>query len=170
LKIGKAVANRDLVLAMLSTATLPLDDDELSRLTGISPRQTINQVCRRLSAEGLVNREAGPDGRIVNTITRTASGAVVDSDRSCSAVVSAGSTHEQRAAESVMLGILGDALGVILSSRRIDHSSGARVEVDGANADLTILVECWAHQGPAKVLRNTSSSMTPPSSTGSPGP
>ncbi len=52
-----------------------------------------------------------------------------------------------------MLVVLSDALGVSLAPRRIGHSSGARVEVDGADTNLTVLVECWAHQGPAKVAQ-----------------
>ncbi len=49
-----------------------------------------------------------------------------------------------------MLAALGKRLGVALAPRRIFHPSGARVEVDGADDGLTILVECWAHQGSAK--------------------
>lgn len=37
-----------------------------------------------------------------------------------------------------------------LTPRRIEHLSGASVNVDGADVDLTALVECWAHQGLAK--------------------
>lgn len=62
----------------------------------------------------------------------------------------AGSSHEQQAAEGVMLAVLGDRVGVRLTPRRFEHLSGASVNVDGADVDLTALVECWAHQGPAK--------------------
>jgi hypothetical protein len=34
--------------------------------------------------------------------------------------------------------------------RRLAVPSGERVEVDGADADRSVLVECWAHQGPPK--------------------
>src|SRR3954447_24343214 len=53
----------------------------------------------------------------------------------------------------MMLTVLSGRLGVELSPRRIQHPSGARVELDGADRDLTVLVECWAHQGPAKVAQ-----------------
>jgi len=43
-----------------------LDDDELSKATGISPRQQVNQICRRLESRGLVRREPGARGKIVN--------------------------------------------------------------------------------------------------------
>jgi len=43
-----------------------LDDDELSKATGISPRQQVNQICRRLESRGLVRREPGAHGKIVN--------------------------------------------------------------------------------------------------------
>jgi hypothetical protein len=65
----------------------------------------------------------------------------------------AGSSHEQRAAESIMLAALAQALDLTLSPRRLHHPSGARVELDGADPDLRVLVECWAHQGPAKVAQ-----------------
>jgi len=42
------------------------DDDELSRITGIRPRQTVNQEARLLENRGLVRRETGPRDKIVN--------------------------------------------------------------------------------------------------------
>jgi hypothetical protein len=56
-------------------------------------------------------------------------------------------------AEGRMLVALGKRLGLALSPRRLFHPSGARVEIDGADNNLTVLVECWAHQGPAKVAQ-----------------
>ena len=41
-------------------------------------------------------------------------------------------------------------LGRNLNPARLTVPSGERVEVDGADADRSILVECWAHQGPPK--------------------
>ena len=64
-----------------------------------------------------------------------------------------GSSLEQRDAERVMLDHLGLRLGVSLHPRRVTHQSGAYVEVDGASEDLRFLVECWAHQGTAKVAQ-----------------
>lgn len=61
-----------------------------------------------------------------------------------------GDSQEQRAAESVMLAVLGESLGVTLLPRRMEHPSGACVHIDGADGALTVLVECWAHQGTAK--------------------
>lgn len=138
---------------MLAAADLPLDDDELSLRTGISPRQTINQICNRLAVEGLVRRVTGPDGKIVNSLVGDGDGTTQTPLAEVRTEVSAGSSREQRAAESVMLAALGDTLGVTLSPRRLEHPSGARVEVDGADTNVTVLVECWAHQGPAKVAQ-----------------
>jgi hypothetical protein len=45
-----------------------LDDDQLAQQLGIEPRQTVNQVCRRLEAQGLLVRERGPAGKIVNRL------------------------------------------------------------------------------------------------------
>ena len=64
-----------------------------------------------------------------------------------------GDSSAQRLAEPAMLAVLGAELGVELKPRRLHHRDGARVELDGADDDLTVLVECWAHQGMAKVAQ-----------------
>ncbi|WP_344179692.1 hypothetical protein [Kribbella lupini] len=64
-----------------------------------------------------------------------------------------GSSGEQRRAEGVMLAELSALLGVQLSPGRVQHPSGPRVELDGVSPDQSVLVECWAHQGPAKVAQ-----------------
>lgn len=64
-----------------------------------------------------------------------------------------GGSDAQRQAEPVMLALLGEALGVDLAPRRLTDLDGVRVEIDGASPDLSILVECWAHQGTAKVAQ-----------------
>lgn len=66
-----------------------------------------------------------------------------------------GASHEQRMAETIMLRLLSESLGVQLRPRKLHHPSGARVELDGADEQLTTLVECWAHQGPAKVAQKS---------------
>ena len=57
---------------------------------------------------------------------------------------------EQRAAEAKMLLLLGASLGANLVPRRLVSTTGPVIEVDGVSDDGLILVECWAHQGPAK--------------------
>ena len=47
-----------------------LDDDELSRLADVTPRQQVNRICRRLEREGKLRRERGPRGKIVNDPVR----------------------------------------------------------------------------------------------------
>ncbi|MEV4316859.1 hypothetical protein [Actinocrispum sp. NPDC049592] len=64
-----------------------------------------------------------------------------------------GNSQEQKQAERIMLELLGERLGVVLGPRRIPLGDGVRVEVDGADADLSILVEAWAHHGPPKVAQ-----------------
>jgi hypothetical protein len=49
-----------------------------------------------------------------------------------------------------MLDLLGQDLGLSLEPARIALPSGARIEVDGTDPGRTVLVECWAHQGPPK--------------------
>jgi hypothetical protein len=45
-----------------------LDDDQLAKRLGVTQRQSINQTARRLEAQGLLRRYAGPDGKIVNAL------------------------------------------------------------------------------------------------------
>jgi hypothetical protein len=61
-----------------------------------------------------------------------------------------GNSAEQRDAERVLLDLLGRDLGLALEPAAIVLASGARVEIDGCDASRTVLVECWAHQGPPK--------------------
>lgn len=44
-----------------------LDDDELAARVGVR-RQSINQVTRRLAAEGRIRRFRGPEGKLVNAV------------------------------------------------------------------------------------------------------
>jgi hypothetical protein len=160
-------SHRVLLVRAISTSDHPLDDDELSDRTGIRPRQAVNQVLRRLESEGLVTRTVGDRGKIVtrlNDAEPVAAGpssapAVQPPGQAGQAMAVArrgehelppGSSREQRDAERVMLDRLGDRLGRRLEPARIGLRSGARVEIDGADTDHSVLVECWAHQGPPK--------------------
>jgi hypothetical protein len=49
-----------------------------------------------------------------------------------------------------MLDALGDTLGLRFEPWTYIHESGVSVNVDGADAGGTVLVECWAHQGTPK--------------------
>jgi hypothetical protein len=60
------------------------------------------------------------------------------------------SSREQLDAERVMLDLLGAQLGLELHPAAITIASGEHVKVDGADAARSVLVECWAHQGPPK--------------------
>jgi hypothetical protein len=42
------------------------DDDKLSLILNIHPRQQVNQICRKLEKHGQVVREMGRSGQIVN--------------------------------------------------------------------------------------------------------
>lgn len=167
---GLGMTNRDLILEALASSLEPLDDDELARRAGISPRQTVNMLCRAMEAEGVLRRFRGVDGKIVNQVlgifpssprppaepkrpTSRTDGLETEPLVSMPADPAAGDSQEQRRAEAHMLAALSKRLGVALAPRRIFHPSGARVEIDGADDGLTVLVECWAHQGPAKVAQ-----------------
>ena len=58
-------SHRDRVTEAIRVSSRPLDDDQLAARTGISPRQTVNQVCRALEGAGMVRRRPA-DGKIVN--------------------------------------------------------------------------------------------------------
>jgi hypothetical protein len=152
------------VLDELRRCRAALDDDELARRLDVSPRQTINQVCRRLDRAGRLHRYVGPAGKIVNDLRRSDElvlsapasadpapdvvGRLGDGGPPC-----AGDSREQRHAEQVMLELLGHRYGVTFTPRRILLDDGIRVEVDGADTNLTILVEAWAHQGTPKAAQ-----------------
>jgi len=55
------------IIALLSERP-GLNDDEVASALGIEPRQTVNQICRRLAASGVLRRDRGPSGKIVNSI------------------------------------------------------------------------------------------------------
>ena len=55
-------------IVSLLAASPGLDDDEIARRLAITPRQTVNQICRRLAAENVIVRKRGPSGKIVNCL------------------------------------------------------------------------------------------------------
>src|SRR6185437_7993058 len=59
-------SHRERVAAVIRISSQPLNDDQITARTGISPRQTVNQVCRALEHAGMVRRRPGPDGKIIN--------------------------------------------------------------------------------------------------------
>ena len=65
------MANSDRILDVLRRHPEGLDDDELSQLSGVTPRQQVNMVCRKLEADGIVLRERDySKGKIVNRLTK----------------------------------------------------------------------------------------------------
>jgi hypothetical protein len=158
-------SNRERVIAVIRVSSRHLDDDQIAVRAGIAPRQAVNQVCRALERAGMVRRRPGPDGKIVNEwlgdqergSTASPAGAVPVTGALAdpgvvpgARAVPAGDSGEQRAAERVMLDLLGVQLGRELNPATITVASGERVEIDGADASRTVLAECWAHQGPPK--------------------
>ena len=167
-----ADSHRERVVAAIRISSQPLDDDQVAARAGISPRQTVNQICRALERAGMVRRRPGPDGKIVNewlgdqdqdqdrepgsnpgqvSEAFPVTGALASAGTVQNAgAVPAGDSAEQRGAERVMLDLLGAQLGSELNPATITVPSGERVQVDGADAGRTVLAECWAHQGPPK--------------------
>ncbi|MCY3684544.1 MAG: hypothetical protein OXH16_24395 [Gemmatimonadetes bacterium] len=64
------ITNRDRIIKLLSQQSR-LDDDEISELTEIKPRQQVNQICRDLVRLGKLKRFQGPKGKIVNQLVNT---------------------------------------------------------------------------------------------------
>lgn len=58
------MSQRDKVLSVLRDG--PLDDDQLAVRLGVR-RQHFNQLCNKLSTEGVIERAPGPHGKIVNS-------------------------------------------------------------------------------------------------------
>lgn len=63
------LTNADRILAVLH-ASPGLSDGELRQRTGVDPHQRVNQICRRLAAEGKLRRVVRADGIIGNFPTR----------------------------------------------------------------------------------------------------
>jgi hypothetical protein len=61
------VTNAERILQALRTHG-PLSDGELLDLTGVRPHQQVNQICLGLERSGLLTRQHGPSGRIVNVL------------------------------------------------------------------------------------------------------
>jgi hypothetical protein len=60
-------SQRDRVLDFV--ARFPgLDDDEIASALKITPRQAVNQICRKLCQEHLLYRELGKSGKLANSI------------------------------------------------------------------------------------------------------
>ncbi len=152
------------VLRLLRVVGRPLDDDEIARHLHVSPRQTINQVCRRLETAGRLRRRLGADNKLVNELLPPAAAEVGSGPEpevartrpaagpgtSPAATRPDGDSSEKREAERWMLVELSRRLEVRLVPRRLAMADGVRVELDGGDEDLTVLVEAWAHQGPPK--------------------
>jgi len=166
--LDTVTTNRDKVLHLIRTSAEALDDDQISRQTGITPRQSVNIVCRALVQDGLIRRVPGPGGKIVNQwlgdgtadtalagVAGQAARHVTEGEVQTIRVDEPppGSSHEQRDAERVLLDLLGEQLGLRLDPARITIPSGARVEIDGMDEARSVLVECWAHQGPPKAAQ-----------------
>ena len=69
----KSVMDKDDLILFLLGRFPGLDDDELSRLSGLTPVQRIKRACRDLEGRQLLERKAGPKGKIENHVRETES-------------------------------------------------------------------------------------------------
>lgn len=148
-------SRRERVLAAIRASTRPLDDVELSRRSGVRPRQTVNTICHALAADGVVERLTGPHGLIVNRLVaapNALSASMLDLDLPAPAPPqprTARGREPSGPTASDVTSQLGERLGVELGARRISHPSGAQVGIDGVAADNSVLVQTWTATGPA---------------------
>lgn len=145
-------SRRERVLATIRASARPLDDVELSRRSGIRPRQTVNTICHALAAEGVIERLTGPHGLIVNRLTAGAPDLLRGSMLDIELPAAEPSLSQRRAGAPKPADIVAELsrrLGVELVPRRISHPSGAQVGIDGVAADNSVLVQAWPAVGPA---------------------
>ena len=59
-----------------------LDDDALERRADVHPRQQVNQICRRLEQQGILQRIIGANGKIGNVLvgSRTVTSVAAETD------------------------------------------------------------------------------------------
>ncbi len=100
-----------------------LDDDEISRLTGIEPRQQVNQICHRLENQGQLKRVPGPAGKIVNYL--------MDEDRSkvttdFSPLTSVDQPHQDISSSTVETSHLPETLLILPCSKKKSPCHGMR--------------------------------------------
>jgi predicted transcriptional regulator len=57
------------ILAALRTSNRPLDDDQLAEILGVDRREVVRH-CRRLAFQGIIIREQGRNGNIVNVLDK----------------------------------------------------------------------------------------------------
>jgi predicted transcriptional regulator len=61
------MTNKDKIIQFLGKAERGYDDDELSNILNIFPRQQVNQICRRLEKQGIIiRRRVEVEGKIRN--------------------------------------------------------------------------------------------------------
>lgn len=60
----------------------------------------------------------------------------------------ASDSSAQRAAEPLIVEAVAAFVGVELAAETIDLGDGVKVQIDGASADRSVLVEAYAHVGP----------------------
>ena len=69
----KSVIDKDDLVLFLLGRFPRLEDDELSRLSGLTPVRRIKRPCRDLEGRQLLERKAGPKARIENHVRETES-------------------------------------------------------------------------------------------------
>jgi len=67
------MTNKDKIIQFLGKAERGYDDDELSNILNIFPRQQVNQICRRLEKQGIIIRWKGSIHRGVFYLTNKGS-------------------------------------------------------------------------------------------------
>lgn len=64
-----------------------------------------------------------------------------------------GDSAEQREAETVMIALLSQRIGVELAPEHLQLPEGGRLQLDGFSREPCVLCEAWAHLGEAKAAQ-----------------
>jgi DNA-binding CsgD family transcriptional regulator len=62
----QGLTHKERIISLLESTTSGLDDDEIAERLDISPRQTVNGICRELAKVGVIRRIKEPGSKIVN--------------------------------------------------------------------------------------------------------
>jgi len=114
------------------------------------PREPVDakQGGLALEAEADRTQTAGKPDRITGLAAKPS--VIVETKRVAALSTHPSDSSTQRGAESAILAAVSAELGVTLTPLSLALPNGARVQVDGAAADFSVLVEAFARQGALK--------------------
>ena len=124
------------------------DDDEIAAALKIRPRQTVNQICRKLLDENLLRREPGERGKTVNFVIASSSGAAANVARSVPELSSDLMTEDQvKAALQTVLKSNGWSVKIAWGRQR-------GIDIEAERAGERWIIECKGEGSLAPMQNN----------------